>query len=148
MPEMLRGLSILVVEDDDDLRELLRHVLSEHGADVTGAATIAEARGALRARMHDVMVTDLGLPDGHEAARLGSPSGLFGWIGTARRPPVAKGQEPIEVQLQMDKPNPGLTRLRVEVECRPVAGYAPRSLDGWKDRCDKVHTLLRQYLGA
>ena len=65
MPAMLRGLSILVVEDDDDLRELLRHVLSEHGADVTGAATIAEARGALRARMHDVMVTDLGLPDGH-----------------------------------------------------------------------------------
>ncbi len=65
MPTLLRGLSILLVEDDDDLRELLRHVLSEHGADVTGARTIAEARDALQTRAHDVMVTDLGLPDGH-----------------------------------------------------------------------------------
>lgn len=62
---MLRGLSILLVEDDDDLRELLCYVLCEHGAEVTGAGTIAEAREALRAQTHDVMVTDLGLPDGH-----------------------------------------------------------------------------------
>ena len=62
---MLRGLSILVVEDDADLRELLRYVLHAHGAEVTGAGTIAEARAALRRRVHDVMVTDLGLPDGH-----------------------------------------------------------------------------------
>jgi hypothetical protein len=61
---------------------------------------------------------------------------------------VQKGNEPIEVQLHMDKPDPQLTRLRVEVACRPVAGYTPGNLAGWRDRCDKVNTILRQYLGA
>lgn len=62
---MLQGLSILLVEDDDDLRELLALTLGQHGARVTSAGSIAEAREALRTSMHDVLVTDLGLPDGH-----------------------------------------------------------------------------------
>jgi DNA-binding response OmpR family regulator len=62
---MLDGVSILLVEDDGDLRELLAMVLHGHGAAVTSAATLAEARDALRRHTHDVLVTDLGLPDGH-----------------------------------------------------------------------------------
>ncbi len=93
-----------------------------------------------------VILLQLGLPQGYKPAS--GPSGLFGWFGTARRPAVQKGNEPIEVQLQMDKPDPQLTRLRVEVACRPVAGYPPGNLAGWRDRCDKVNTILRQYLGA
>lgn len=89
----------------------------------------------------------LGLPEGYKPLPAGG-SGLFRWISTVRRPSVARGQEPIEVQLQMDKPDPGLARLRVAVACQPIAGYPPANLAGWRDRCDKVHTVLRQYLGG
>jgi serine/threonine protein kinase len=93
-----------------------------------------------------VILLQLGLPQGYKPPS--TASGIFGWLGATRRPAVQKGNEPIEVQLQMDKPDPQLTRLRVEVACRPVAGYPPGNLAGWRERCDKVHTLLRQYLGA
>ncbi|HYH63544.1 MAG TPA: serine/threonine-protein kinase [Urbifossiella sp.] len=93
-----------------------------------------------------VILLQLGLPQGYKAPT--TPSGIFGWLSTTRRPAVQKGNEPIEVQLQMHKPDPHLTRLCVEVACRPVAGYPPGNLAGWRDRCDKVHTILRQYLGA
>ncbi|QDU19926.1 serine/threonine protein kinase [Urbifossiella limnaea] len=93
-----------------------------------------------------LILLQLGLPHGYKQP--GTSSGIFGWLGTARRPAVQKGNEPIEVQLHMDKPDPQLTRLRVEVACRPVAGYTPGNLAGWRDRCDKVSSILRQYLGA
>jgi hypothetical protein len=93
-----------------------------------------------------VILLQLGVPQGYKPQS--SPSGILGWFGAARRPAVQKGNEPIEVQLQMDKPDPQLTRLRVEVACRPVEGYPPGNLAGWRDRCDKVNTILRQYLGA
>lgn len=62
---LLDGLSILLVEDDDDLREMLGTALGEHGARITTAGSMAAARDALRSSMYDVLVTDLGLPDGH-----------------------------------------------------------------------------------
>jgi CheY-like chemotaxis protein len=62
---MLDGLAVLLVEDDGDLRELLSLTLGRHGARVTEAGSVAEARAALRTGMHDVLVTDLRLPDGH-----------------------------------------------------------------------------------
>jgi len=64
-PPLLDGVAILLVEDDGDLRELLTLTLGQHGARVTEAATLAEARAALRRGTHDVLVTDLRLPDGH-----------------------------------------------------------------------------------
>ncbi len=108
---------------------------------------VEDYRGQVLSSEPGVILLQLGVPDGYKPpAETGSS--ILRWIGTARRPTVAKGHEPIEVQLQMDKPDPNLTRLRVEVDCRPVAGYPPGNLAGWRDRCDKVHTLLRQYLGA
>lgn len=61
---MLNGVAILLVEDDRDLRELLTLTLESHGAVVTSASTLGEARRAMRDSTHDVLVTDLGLPDG------------------------------------------------------------------------------------
>jgi hypothetical protein len=108
---------------------------------------VEDHRGLVVSSEPGVILLQLGLPDGYKPPA-NQGSSILRWISTVRRPSVARGQEPIEVQLQMDKPDPHLSRLRVAVDCRPVAGYPPGNLAGWRDRCDKVHTILRQYLGA
>ena len=54
---------ILVVDDDADLRDLLRRALEREGHLVRTAGTLAEARRAGDAQS-DLLVLDLGLPDG------------------------------------------------------------------------------------
>jgi len=67
---------ILVVEDKDSLRELMRKVLVAEGFDVTPAASAEEAALRLREKTFHLVLTDLRLPgaDGHwvlqEAKRL------------------------------------------------------------------------------
>jgi len=53
---------ILVVDDDDRLRSLLRKFLSEQGFMVTSAASAAEARRKLAWFVFDVMVLDVMMP--------------------------------------------------------------------------------------
>jgi len=56
---------VLVVEDDDDLRDVLVTVLESGGLAVTPARGVAEARAELtRGLEPDVVVLDLRLPDG------------------------------------------------------------------------------------
>ncbi len=92
-----------------------------------------------------VIRMQLGLPDGYKEASQGS--GIFGWFA-ARRPSVPQGHEPIELELQMDKPDPGQPRLCVVAAFRPIKDYPPKDQRQWHDRCDKLHLALRQYLGA
>lgn len=63
--------SILVVEDEDDIRELLRYNLVKEGYRVTGAASGEEALKAVRVAMPDLVLLDLMLPgmDGLEVCR-------------------------------------------------------------------------------
>ena len=63
--------SILVVEDEDDIRELLRYNLAKEGYQVTGSASGEEALKAVKATRPDLMVLDLMLPgmDGLEVCR-------------------------------------------------------------------------------
>ena len=63
--------SILVVEDEDDIRELLRYNLAKEGYQVTGSASGEEALKAVKAARPDLMVLDLMLPgmDGLEVCR-------------------------------------------------------------------------------
>ena len=56
---VLTGLSILVVEDNEDAREILRTVLEYYGAMVTTAASAPEALGGLAAFAPDVVITDM-----------------------------------------------------------------------------------------
>jgi len=56
--------SILLVEDDFDTAEVMRDLLSEAGFDVHLAAGVAEADTAFRRHPVDVLVSDVGLPDG------------------------------------------------------------------------------------
>jgi two-component system, OmpR family, response regulator len=54
---------ILLVEDDQDLRALLRRGLEEEGFTVRGAGTGAEAMERISAEVPDALVIDVGLPD-------------------------------------------------------------------------------------
>ncbi len=60
---ILRGLSILVVDDNDDDRELVRTSLEHYGAVVRTAASAHEARERFRRDRPDVIVSDLVMPD-------------------------------------------------------------------------------------
>jgi two-component system, OmpR family, phosphate regulon response regulator OmpR len=53
---------ILVVDDDDRLRELLRRYLSEHGLLVTTAADAAAACEKMQSLQFDLMVLDIMMP--------------------------------------------------------------------------------------
>jgi DNA-binding response OmpR family regulator len=55
---------ILVVEDDHSMRQLLVEYLSGHGQPADSAATAAEANAAMESKSYDLVLLDLGLPDG------------------------------------------------------------------------------------
>jgi len=55
--------SILVVDDEADIRELLQEILSEEGYDVEVAANAAEARAARAAQAPDLVFLDIWMPD-------------------------------------------------------------------------------------
>ena len=64
--------SILSVEDEALNRTLLREVLARHvalrEANLTEAASLAEARAALAADRFDLLILDINLPDGNGLA--------------------------------------------------------------------------------
>jgi CheY-like chemotaxis protein len=59
----LKGISVLVVEDDRDTRELLRILLQSEGGLVTATASVQEALSAYDRSRPDVIVADIGMPD-------------------------------------------------------------------------------------
>jgi PAS domain S-box-containing protein len=67
----LRGLRVMVVDDEPDARELLVALLEHHGAVVRAAASVDEALPLLERERPDVLVSDIGMPgaDGYELIR-------------------------------------------------------------------------------
>jgi len=59
----LHGVSILVVEDAPDVRDVFTMLLRLEGAGAVGAANGIEALAASRRHRFDVVLIDLGLPD-------------------------------------------------------------------------------------
>jgi PAS domain S-box-containing protein len=59
----LSGLQVLVVDDEDDARELIKRILADCNADVLTAATATEALSLLQHARPDLMVSDLGMPE-------------------------------------------------------------------------------------
>ena len=59
----LIGASVLVVDDDSDVRELLRASFERHGAIVSSAASVEEALAILMAHTVDLIVSDIGMPN-------------------------------------------------------------------------------------
>ncbi len=70
-PAELADVAVLVVEDDEDSRELLTDVLRPCGMRVSTASNVPEALSALEEATPDVIVSDIGLPgeDGYALIR-------------------------------------------------------------------------------
>ena len=58
------SLRVLVVEDDREIRALMQSSLAVEGFEVQTAVSVSEARALLQHALPDVVVLDLGLPDG------------------------------------------------------------------------------------
>jgi signal transduction histidine kinase/ActR/RegA family two-component response regulator len=62
-PPALRGLRVLVVDDDVDARDLVTRVLEQYEARVTAVPSARAALRALEACQPDVLVSDIGMPE-------------------------------------------------------------------------------------
>jgi CheY-like chemotaxis protein len=67
----LEGLTILVVDDEDDALQLVTRVLSAHGGEVHAVTSAREALEKLGTVRPDVLVSDIGMPeeDGYSLIR-------------------------------------------------------------------------------
>ena len=63
-PPQPQVVQILFVEDHEDTARVLGRILRNAGFEVTHAANIAEARARAGSRRFDLLISDLGLPDG------------------------------------------------------------------------------------
>ena|SRR2546428_11612632 len=61
MNDALKGIRVLVVEDDDDTRELLKVLLETQGSVVTVTASVQEALSAYDQSLPHVIVADIGM---------------------------------------------------------------------------------------
>jgi CheY-like chemotaxis protein len=68
---LLRGMHVLVVDDEDDARSLLDAALSQYGARVTTVSNVADALASIESNPPDVVLSDLAMPDqdGHALIR-------------------------------------------------------------------------------
>jgi signal transduction histidine kinase/CheY-like chemotaxis protein len=67
----LRGILVLVVDDEQDARDILREVLAEASAEVLVAASAKEGLALVKSRHPDIIVSDIGMPerDGYQFIR-------------------------------------------------------------------------------
>lgn len=71
-PKELEGLRLLVVDDEEDTREMLGILLGARGATVRLAASAEEGRAAFAVEQPDVIVSDIGMPGENGYAFLAS----------------------------------------------------------------------------
>ena len=69
--EKLKHLRILIVEDDQDTQELLKRVLQQHGAEVSGVDSAANALAEIERTRPDVIISDIAMvgENGYEFIR-------------------------------------------------------------------------------
>ena len=66
--EVLSGLNVLMVDDDEDTLELLSAALRQRSANVTAVSSAAEAIDSIKSARPDVLISDIAMPgvDGYE----------------------------------------------------------------------------------
>ncbi|KML54619.1 transcriptional regulator [Burkholderia cepacia] len=87
---MTKSPTVLVVEDDEPMRRLLCNYLSGHGMTVDGVGTAGAAVEAVGRRDYEMVLLDLGLPDGDGI------DVLLGWRDSYRFPLICmtgRGEE-------------------------------------------------------
>jgi PAS domain S-box-containing protein len=67
----LKGIKVLVVDDDEDARDVLKAALNSYGAEVTTVTGAPQALDTLASEKMDVLVSDINMPgmDGYELIR-------------------------------------------------------------------------------
>jgi signal transduction histidine kinase/ActR/RegA family two-component response regulator len=70
-PEVLAGSSVLIIDDEEDARDLLRVVLESCDAKVLAASSVVEGLALLQSEHVDLIVSDVGMPeqDGYDLIR-------------------------------------------------------------------------------
>jgi PAS domain S-box-containing protein len=70
-PVQLRGLRVLVVDDEEDARQLVKTILEDCGCIVVLADSVGAAMAAFAQELPDVVVSDIGMPerDGYDLIR-------------------------------------------------------------------------------
>jgi hypothetical protein len=105
-------------------------------AEDVGGEFVESEPGVIRMR--------IALPEGHTEPT--TRSALFSWLDAVRRPQVVRGEEPIEVNMQMQKLTP--ERVAVLVAFQPLKEFPPADARQWRERCDGLKKILRMYLMA
>jgi PAS domain S-box-containing protein len=77
------GLRILLVEDHEPTRAALEYLLVRRNYKVKSAASVADARALARTEAFDLVVSDIGLPDGNGYDLMAELRGAFGLKGIA-----------------------------------------------------------------
>ncbi|MET0286332.1 MAG: ATP-binding protein [Polyangiales bacterium] len=62
-PRELRGLRLLIVDDDQDSRDMLQATLEQGGCLVRSAGSAQELRALLREELPDLILSDIGMPE-------------------------------------------------------------------------------------
>jgi PAS domain S-box-containing protein len=109
----LQGLQVLVVDDNEDARELVKEVLERCGASVETADTAAAALAAVRVRRPDVLLADIEMPEesGYDLIRQvrALPAELGGRTPAAALTAYATAQDRVnalQAGFQMHVPKP------------------------------------------
>jgi len=110
---------ILVVDDDDRLRDLLRRFLAEQGFIVSTAPGAAEARAKLKSLSYDLMVLDVMMPqeNGLDLAR-----------SLRKEPALALRQLPILLLTARGEPNERIEGLETGADDYLPKPFEPREL--------------------
>jgi CheY-like chemotaxis protein len=86
MPDVLNGIQVLLVDDDEDLLEIMQLILESQGALVISTSNAEAALAALATMKPDVLALDIRMPrrDGwsllNEARSRGHLEGLNGYL--------------------------------------------------------------------
>jgi signal transduction histidine kinase/CheY-like chemotaxis protein len=79
--EDIRGVRVLVVDDEEDAREMVREILSHSGAVVETAASVREGLDTLASFRPQVLISDIGMPDEDGYTLIRSIRRLGGAVG-------------------------------------------------------------------
>mgnify|MGYP006195960385 FL=1 len=124
-PSLLRGVRVLIVDDEEDARDLLRASLESYGATVVPAGSAAEAMAAFEERLPDAIVSDIGMPgeDGYALIRQ-----------VRRRPPDSGGLVPAVALTAYASPGDRLAALAAGYQAHVAKPYEPGEIAQLIDR--------------
>jgi signal transduction histidine kinase/CheY-like chemotaxis protein len=83
VPPVFIGLRLLVVEDNENTIQALSLLLKKDGHQVVSATTVAEALAAAAREKFDLVISDIGLPDGSGTALMTKLRDTYGLGGIA-----------------------------------------------------------------